>query len=51
LTSDEDEKLAARYDIFTTDDVEKIKELLQMGWEYVMTYKDVVYLRKNKGPS
>jgi hypothetical protein len=43
--------LSERYDIFTTDDVEKIKELMQQGWEYVMTYKEKVYLRKSKGPS
>jgi hypothetical protein len=43
--------LAERYDVFPTDDVEKIKELMRLGWEYVMTYKEVVYLRKSKGPS
>ncbi len=43
--------MAERYDIFPTDDVEKITELMQLGWEYVMTYKEVVYLRKSKGSS
>jgi hypothetical protein len=38
-----------RWDVFSTNDESKVKELIQQDWEYVMTYKDWAFFRKEKG--
>jgi alanine dehydrogenase len=38
--------LSQKWSVFLTDDIAKMKELLEQDWEYVMTFKDQALFRK-----
>lgn len=38
--------LPKKWDVFQTGDIQKMKELLEQDWEYIVTFKDQALFRK-----
>lgn len=41
--------LPKKWDVFQTDDIAVMKQLLEQDWEYIVTFKDQALFRKTHG--